>query len=273
MHMLYSLWHQFHDALIVAPAHKREHNLLTVLAFQDLPEDVLLVLFSFIEFPLLCRIKPVCQRWMARVDRAIVIRQQNSKAFTSHPELIAAVHKYYYDKVKHAEILARTYGWPIGKWDVSRVTNFTDVFERMSMFNEDIGDWDVSRATTFHCMFDGASSFDQDLSKWNTSNAQDMTGMFCHASSFNGNVSTWDTKQVKIMLAMFNGASSFNRDLSLWQTSNVTDMKYMFQNATEFCHTIAVWDVSQVEQREGMFRGATSFRMELAPRLFRNAIP
>jgi len=63
-------------------------------------------------------------------------------------ELFAALRKYYYEKRGNAEEMASTYCWPIGKWDVSQVTNFSGVLIDMLKFNEDIGDWDVSNGTS-----------------------------------------------------------------------------------------------------------------------------
>ena len=63
-----------------------------------------------------------------------------------------------------AEGIANTYGWPIGKWDVSQVRNFRSTFHSFVAFNEDVLLWDTSRATDMHHMFDGAATFNQDIS-------------------------------------------------------------------------------------------------------------
>jgi hypothetical protein len=34
-------------------------------------------------------------------------------------------------------------------WDVSGLTNFSNLFENLDNFNEPIGDWNVSSATEF----------------------------------------------------------------------------------------------------------------------------
>jgi hypothetical protein len=93
---------------------------------------------------------------------------------------------------------------PVGDWDVSLITEFSDLFCGTCTFNEDISRWDVSSGVTFasegaqpwlpiqhgHCnfsslnhqthlnlflplwqngMFATATTFDQDLSGWNVS--------------------------------------------------------------------------------------------------------
>ena len=60
-----------------------------------------------------------------------------------------------------------TYG-DINKWDVSGVTDFSNLFEN-SDFNSDISNWDVSNGVNFDEMFLYAYNFDQDLSEWEIS--------------------------------------------------------------------------------------------------------
>ena len=48
-------------------------------------------------------------------------------------------------------------------------------------FNHDIGGWDVSNVTDMSDMFSHASSFNQDIGDWDVSSVTDMRGMFFHA--------------------------------------------------------------------------------------------
>ena len=73
---------------------------------------------------------------------------------------------------------------PIGDWDVSTLTDMSDLFSGADKFNADISKWDVSRVTKMSRMFLGASSFDGDLSKWDVSRVTDMTSMFEGAKNF-----------------------------------------------------------------------------------------
>eukprot|EP00547_Thalassionema_nitzschioides_P015306 CAMPEP_0194255776 /NCGR_PEP_ID=MMETSP0158-20130606/35299_1 /TAXON_ID=33649 /ORGANISM="Thalassionema nitzschioides, Strain L26-B" /LENGTH=153 /DNA_ID=CAMNT_0038994245 /DNA_START=21 /DNA_END=479 /DNA_ORIENTATION=- len=145
-------------------------------------DDLLLVIFSFVDFPTLIRIQRVSTYWMMIASRAIPGRLGNKPFFTNQ-ELRLRIKQYCNNKVKFADEIASIYGWPIGKWDVSHVFDFSCAFTGQLYFNEDIGDWDMSNAIILCIMFWGARSFNQDLSKWNTSNVTNMCYMFSGATS------------------------------------------------------------------------------------------
>ena len=67
---------------------------------------------------------------------------------------------------------------PIGHWDVSMVTDMSQMFQNATRFNQDLSDWDVSSVTDFNRMFNGVDTFDQDLGDWDVSSAADLTAMF-----------------------------------------------------------------------------------------------
>ena len=51
------------------------------------------------------------------------------------------------------------YGDIIGLWDVSRVTDMSELFKDKLYFNYDISNWDVSNVTNMESMFYKAKSF------------------------------------------------------------------------------------------------------------------
>eukprot|EP00978_Attheya_sp_CCMP212_P048659 scaffold555999_cov51-Attheya_sp.AAC.1 len=153
------------------------------------------------------------------------------KGFKTNNELRVTVRKYIENNPADVVDIARTYGWPIGKWDVSEVQSFNSVFSECDTFNEDIGSWNTSRAENMAIMFHNASSFNQDISSWDTSSAKGMEHMFHNASSFNQDISSWDTSSTKNMEYMFFKASSFNQDISSWNISNVASTNVMFWGA------------------------------------------
>jgi len=55
---------------------------------------------------------------------------------------------------------------PMNSWDVSMITDFSDVFAFQYFFNEYIGGWEMSQATNMCSMFQGCRNFNQDLSEW-----------------------------------------------------------------------------------------------------------
>ena len=102
---------------------------------------------------------------------------------------------------------------PIGKWDVSQVTDMSKLFYKKDTFNYDLSNWDVSRVTDMRGMFAYTLSFNQDLSKWDVSRVTTMVAMFRDAASFNQDLSNWDVSRVINMSGMFEGANSFQQTL------------------------------------------------------------
>ena len=66
----------------------------------------------------------------------------------------------------------------IKDWNVTRVTDMSELFLNMEDFNESIGQWDTSNVTNMRSMFQGARSFNQPIGNWDTSKVTNMAGMF-----------------------------------------------------------------------------------------------
>ena len=79
----------------------------------------------------------------------------------------------------------------IGTWDVSRVTDMSELFSGKTHFIGDISKWDVSRVTNMNRMFKDAQSFDCDLSNWDVASVTTMSHMFSGAKSFKGDSLKW----------------------------------------------------------------------------------
>ena len=110
---------------------------------------------------------------VASVDNESPIYQ----SFTSTAELYDAVDSYLLDP--NNATLATVYGPTIGSWDVSRIQNFSRLFDAFGpnarnplavSFNDDISQWETSSATDFSFMFQGCKAFNQDISRWQTHN-------------------------------------------------------------------------------------------------------
>jgi len=141
----------------------------------------------------------------------------------------------------------------INNWNVSNITDMSNLFMYSNSFNEDISEWDVSKVTNMSGMFKGATSFNQPLNKWDVSKVTNMSHMFEGASSFNqplGYVDDanpgWDVSNVTNMSHMFKGASSFNQPLNNWNVSKVTEMSFMFYNAESFNQPLYNWNIKKV---------------------------
>ncbi|MHA1560751.1 MAG: BspA family leucine-rich repeat surface protein [Promethearchaeota archaeon] len=151
----------------------------------------------------------------------------------------------------------------MNSWDVSTVTDMSEMFSYALSFNQNIGGWDVSTVTDMSEMFSYALSFDQDIGGWDVSTVTDMSWMFNFANSFNQNIGGWDVSSVTDMSGMFTDAHNFNQDISGWIVSSVTDMNSMFAAAFIFNQDIGGWDVSSVIEMGGMFYGTNSFDQDI----------
>jgi surface protein len=185
------------------------------------------------------------------------------QAFLSRLELKGAVDAYRLDSSANTEV-ALTYCHPIGKWDVSQVTDFSRLFESDAFFNEDIGQWNTGNALSFESMFNRCTRFNRDLSGWDVSSVTDASFMFFGCTEFNSDLSGWDVSSVTNARAMFNGCTAFNSDLSTWDVSSVTDASFMFAVCTAFNSDLSGWDVSSVTDASIMFAGCTAFNSDLS---------
>jgi surface protein len=161
-------------------------------------------------------------------------------AFTDTQALYDAVDNYLQNPSSNLTAAAVTYGYPIGSWDVSQITNFSRVFNAdrsipfdgkscgtiQSTFNEDISGWNVANAVNMEGMF-ACSQFNRDLSRWQVGNVQNMSGIFMFATNFNQNISAWNVGNVKDFSYAFAGATSFSGDLSAWNVASATDLSWM----------------------------------------------
>ena len=144
----------------------------------------------------------------------------------------------------------------ISDWDVSQVTDMSELFQFKSTFNDDISNWNVSSVTDMKYMFRGANAFNQDIGSWDVSNVSNMEVMFYNANTFNQDIGSWNVSSVTDMRDMFKsstyGNTSFNQDIGSWDVSNVQEMDGMFFNSS-FNKDIGSWDVSSVIDMKYMF--------------------
>lgn len=189
----------------------------------------------------------------------------------------------------------------INSWDMSSVTDFTEMFREAKLFNNPLSGWNVSAANDMTSIFRGVSPnqmvFDQNLGNWDVSNVSDMSfmfsfctgftnggspsignwitsavtemdNMFFGASAFDQNLGNWNVSKVTNMSRMFRGAGSFNNggspSISGWTTSATTNMFEMFFGASDFDQPIGSWNVSGVTNMGGMFYNATIFNQPLS---------
>ncbi|MCH2131993.1 MAG: BspA family leucine-rich repeat surface protein, partial [Pirellulaceae bacterium] len=191
----------------------------------------------------------------------VVVAQSSNVNFqpTTKAELQTAVDLWISD---NATALS-TYG-EINTWDVSLITDMSELFKDKTTFNDDIGNWDVSNVTTMSQTFKNATSFNGDISTWDVSSVTSMYEMFFDAYSFSGDVSNWVVSSVTNMRATFEDAQVFNADISGWDVSNVTNMLGTFIRTYDFNQDISGWDVSNVTTMQYLFYDATSFNQDIS---------
>ena len=116
-------------------------------------------------------------------------------------------------------------------WEVSLVTDMSQLFFDKRSFNADISRWDVSSVTNMYRMFGQAFNFNADISRWDVSSVTNMGQMLFWCSKFNADISRWDVSSVTTMENMFRLANVFDADITRWDTSSVTDSNRMFESA------------------------------------------
>ena len=190
-----------------------------------------------------------------------------TECFSDRSQLNNAIDEYLSDGGPNTSV-AITYGWPIGTWCTSSITDFSLAFSSKrnplaASFNESLAGWDTSSARSMNEMFYAAASFNQNISSWSTSKVLSMDYMFAE-TSFNQDISQWDVSSVTTMSYMFSKAASFNQVVSSWDVSNVENFEATFFNALSFNQALNSWDVSRVTNMKQMFAGTRDFNQNIS---------
>ena len=211
----------------------------------------------------------------------------------NNPELVTSVTTGITD-MSELFMLRGTFNQPIGRWDVSSVTNMRYMFAGYNGKLPICSPFAITFGDTSSCSKPGkfaSMSFNQDLSVWDVSSVTNMEGMFSHAAMFNQPINDWDVSNVRTMRSMFDNVynsilvyavnrmpldrntllsnSRFNQPLDQWDVSSVTDMSEMFAGHLNFNQPIGNWDVSSVTTMESMFELTYSFNQNIFLWLFK----
>jgi len=246
---------------------KPESTLETV--FGD--EYLLVGIFSYLDIATIMQNKTISTVWKRSCQQAIDVKYLPSSGrvqFQTGEELKSAVKRCRRYHRGDLEYFSSKYGYPMGTWDVSLVTDFSSLFKLdMNPFHEDLSNWDLSAAIDTSHMFENCTYFDCDISKWDVKNVMNMKAMFDRAKYFQGRgLETWDTHKVQNMCCSFQYCMSLrNPDLSNWNTSNVTDMTSMFTGCPNFEGTkLSTWDTSNVANMQMMFAHCAVFNGDIS---------
>lgn len=198
-----------------------------------------------------------------------------ARSFNSNIDYNAGNNTWNVSKVTNMSNMFRdciAFNQPLNNWITTSLTNTYAMFYNARAFDKPISNWNMANVTNASYMFYNAKKFNQDLS-WDLSNATDLSWMFAETSSFNGNVRfilcSDPTKTVNLY-GMFYGATVFNKPLAYdlngdgaWNTIRVSNMTYMFYNARSFNQNIGNWDLSNVTTTHAMFYGGISFNQDI----------
>ena len=161
----------------------------------------------------------------------------------------------------------------IGNWNVSGVTDFSEMFHYNPTFNNggsnSINNWNTSSATTMSQMFDGENNpittgFNQPIENWNVSNVTNMQLMFRNRALFNRPIGSWNVSNVTQFYGMLSYCSTFNQPLAGWERStpgntstmsNAVDISNLLAG-TSYNYPLTNWNTSSVKYMNGTFAAA-----------------
>ena len=173
-------------------------------------DEMVLHTMSFLGASALVKLQGVCKKWQGLSKKVINKNFPAKRAVLTNRELRNAVEKYCQYNPKIMDEVAPIYGFPINRWNVSQLEDFSRIFYCMHNFNEYIGDWDVSRTKSMHGMFYRAYAFNQSLASWDTSAVTAMSWMFAYARAFNQSLQSWDCSNVVHERGMLIDATAFS---------------------------------------------------------------
>ena len=110
----------------------------STMSFSNGQQGLILELaFAYLDVRALEKIKQVCHQWKRLSAESIQATYSSTiekqQAFQTREELRTAVR--YFQKKDFTELVARRYGWPIGKWDVSNLRDLSYVFTDLSLIH------------------------------------------------------------------------------------------------------------------------------------------
>ena len=106
--------------------------------------------------------------------------------------------------------IARTRYGSIENWDVSEVSDMSELFKDKPFFNDSIATWNVSNVTVMSRMFQNAREFNQELDVWDVVNVTVMTDIFDGAVSFNRSITSWENKLKKLRIKRYNTTNTWH---------------------------------------------------------------
>ena len=161
----------------------------------------------------------------------------------------------------------RFVGTNVGNWDVSNVTNMSQMFAACFLFNDPVDNWDVSNVTNMAEMFSGAFVFNQPVNSWNVTKVTNMNGLFSNCLEWDQDLDQWNMSRVEdISEMLYRCLLLVDPNIGGWDTSNVTNMASMFGSSVLATPDLSAWDTSSVKKNGfgGMFDNARAFNSDIS---------
>lgn len=117
----------------------------------------------------------------------------------------------------------------LDKWNVGSAVSMRDMFKG-SDFKGDLTQWDVSKVRDFSGMFENVKGLSCDLSTWNTKNMTRIDRMF-KGTGFSGDLGNWNTSNLVSANSAFESVGDVS-GLERWDITCVRNMDRMFNETS-----------------------------------------
>ncbi len=193
-----------------------------------------------------------------------MFRRVKYAPISSKEELMTAIQMYYGNNVGEKNHIVNKYGL-INEWDVSSVTDMSEVFSGHPISDDLLFGWDVRQVTDMSDMFMGCSAFEGNgLDEWEVDQVTNMSHMFDGCTMLVAQLEEWKVDQVTNMSHMFDGCTMLSAQLDEWNVHRVTNMSYMFGECSLFNGNLSRWNVGRVTDMIGMFMGCSLFASDVS---------
>jgi surface protein len=117
----------------------------------------------------------------------------------------------------------------LASWQTSGVVSMRRMFSN-TYINPPVENWNVSNVTNMSEMFNTARGFNRNLSGWNTQSVTNMSLMFNQTNNFGSpsyrgsGIDNWNVTGVQTVARMFDSSVGLSCNLSGWNLCNCTNM-------------------------------------------------
>jgi len=203
-------------------------------------------------------------------------------------DLRAAVDDYMVAMDPSKSMAAQVYGYPIGTWNVSKLTDFSHVFSphfcgrgdtlraRLRDFDDDLLGWDVSSATCVYGMFKGCSHFHKKRKVANFGRDQMEAATAEHViSNKEGLIKAIDEYVCSDEPMGCKSAQRYGYPIGTWDVSKIADFEDAFSPVVRaslearkrlkaFDEDLSGWNMSSAVTIARMFCGCTKFNGDVS---------